>query len=203
MEDDYVGGVHVSGIRRGTGRDAEAQSYAAHAQDHYTCMFRRIVRNTPHVSFDDVVAIQEWHLAIRFNPYLISCILHEIVKSSNVQTKLACLGKLAETGTEGHEIRPCYGHGQLHIVFRDVIHAVAVQAEYIGIIRPVNQVHKILSNVMSELLKECRRLSVRQWPHCVEAKGGGDVLKRHENHVELYFFFDSPGAQVGLSYGRV
>ena len=28
VEDDYVGRVHVSGIRRGTGRDTEAQSYA-------------------------------------------------------------------------------------------------------------------------------------------------------------------------------
>ena len=96
-------------------------------------MFGGIFCDTTKVGLEDVVAVQEGHLAVRFYPHLIQCsvkqykrpfkltkvylvlgILRKIVQRCYVQFELPRLRKLAEASAQADKIWPRYRDGEAH-----------------------------------------------------------------------------------------
>lgn len=79
------------------------QRSIVHAQDNDTGMFWALLAPSANMSLDDVTSIQERHLSIRLDPDLVSSMRGNDIEGGDVQSELARLCELAETGTEGEE----------------------------------------------------------------------------------------------------
>lgn len=106
VEDDDGGWIDFARVDSAACGDAESEWVVGHAENDDACMFRCVVGDTAKMGFDNVVAVQERQLAIGLDPHLVFRILRQVVKRSDMQTKLARLAKLAKTGAQGHEIGP-------------------------------------------------------------------------------------------------
>ncbi|KAI3482129.1 hypothetical protein L1887_55260 [Cichorium endivia] len=154
VKDNDAGGILLSCIDGAPGGDAKAERGVAHAEHHDARMFRSVVGDPSEMRLDDVVAVEEGQLAVGLDPHLVLCVLREVVERGDVQTELARLGKLAKARAERHEVRACDRDGQTHRRFRDVVDAVAVEAEDVRILGSVDEVHEVLAHVVGELLEE-------------------------------------------------
>lgn len=83
------------------------ERYIIHAKYDHTLVFRRVLRNATQVRFEDMISVQERHLAIRLNPHLyhkiryisqrkqrkttdfVLRILRKVVQSCDMQLELA------------------------------------------------------------------------------------------------------------------
>ena len=61
-----------------------------HFQDYNTLMLRAIFTPSTNMCFDNIPAIQKWHLSIGFHPHLISSMRSDYVECCNVKSEFAC-----------------------------------------------------------------------------------------------------------------
>jgi hypothetical protein len=106
------------------------------------------------VCLEDVVAIQEGHFAVGLDPDLVFRILGDLVESSNVELEFAAFAEFSEAGTKGDEVCSCDRDAQTHRGFRHIVDLVLVQPEAIGLVLAVDEVDKILANVICEFRKD-------------------------------------------------
>lgn len=55
---------------------------------------------SPNMRLDNVPAIQEWHLSVRFDPYLVPCVRGNDVQSRDVNPEFPSFGEFSDTGAK-------------------------------------------------------------------------------------------------------
>lgn len=62
-----------------------------------------------------------------------------------MQLELSTLAKLAEAGSKADQVRSCYRYPEAHRGFGDIVDAVFLQPEAVGLVWSVNQVNEVLA----------------------------------------------------------
>ena len=126
-------------------------------------MLRCILSNPPKVRFNDVVAVQEGHFAIGFNPdlsptlvtktrarifnpmYLVLGILGDVIQCCYVQLEFAAFAEFSKAGPEADKIRTGNRDPEAHRRLGNVVDLILLQSEAIRLVRAVDEMDKILS----------------------------------------------------------
>jgi len=132
------------------------QRRVVHAQNYDTLMFRTVFGPTTNVSLEHVAAIQKGHLAVRFDPDLVSCVRRKDGKGGDVQAKLARLGELAQAGAEREEVVSLHRSREVCKRFAHIVDAGALDAEDMAVVGAPSrdQILDAFSAVCGELLEE-------------------------------------------------
>lgn len=128
-------------------------------------MLRGILCNATNVSFDNVVSIQEWHLAVGLDPDLVLGVLCNVVQASDMQAELPSLCELSKADSERDQLVPSNASSLSHQLLADIVDTIPVKSKAVCLIASVNQVCDVAPDVFCKLLKECLGFDFSQWSH--------------------------------------
>lgn len=116
-------------------------------------MLWNILAHAADMGLEDMVAIQVRHLTVLLDPDLELGVLGQNVERRDVQTELAGLGELANTGSERHEAVPGHTGSILCNVLTHIVNSVLLYPEAVWLVGSVDEVGNVAANVVCQLLK--------------------------------------------------
>jgi len=165
MENDDCCRIQFSGIHGRPGSNTKPQRNVIHIENDHTLMFWRIFGYPAQMRLYNVVSVEERHLTVWLNPHLVFCILSKIVKSCDVQLEFVTFAEFSETCSEACEIGPCNRYTKAHQRLGYIVYSIFMEPKAVWFVWDVNEMDKVLSNVICQFGKHQLALLFRQRSH--------------------------------------
>lgn len=129
-------------------------------------MLRGILADPSDMCLYHIIPIKVRHLAVRLDPYLVLCVLGDVVESRDMELEFSGFRELSQAGSEGEEVIACDGGGETGDGFADVVDAVALDAEDVRVSGAVDKVGDVAPDVVGELFEETLGFGIGEGTHC-------------------------------------
>ena len=166
MQNNDAIGIQLSAILRRLRGDTKTQRHIRHGKYDNPVTGGDVIRDSAQRALQNVVSVQERHLRLRFEPYLVLGVGGEQVEGLDGEMEAAAVGVLADAGAERDKVGTGDVGGALDERFAGIEYPVLVEAEAVAarvgvraLVRGVfDDILEVVSDEFEELLEHYARL---------------------------------------------